>query len=64
MGTGEGDGLALAVGAGEGEGAGEAVGFGEGVGASVITGCGADGCGTGVTSGAEVAPSSGDVPRF
>jgi hypothetical protein len=65
-GEGEGEGLADGEGLGEGDAVTDGVGFGDGgaVGSSVTTGCGPVGCGTGVTSGAEVAPSSGSVPRF
>ncbi len=65
-GEGEAEGDALAEGDGLGVGDAVADGVGEGcaVGASVTTGCGPVSCGTGVTSGTEVAPSSGSVPRF
>jgi hypothetical protein len=59
---GEGTGDGEADGTGDDDGDGE--GDGEGVGASVTTGRGPSCCGTGVTAGTEVAPSSGTVPRF
>ena len=57
-------GLGDAVGVGAGDGDGDAVGTGDGVGASVASMRGPVGCGTGVTAGTDVAPSSGTVPRF
>jgi hypothetical protein len=65
-GAGEGDALAEGDGFGDGEAVADGVGEGDGgaVGTSVTSGCDPVTCGTGVTWGTEVAPSSGSVPRF
>ena len=61
----EGEGFADGVWTGEAVADGDGDGAGEAVGTGVNNACGADGCGTGVTAGTEVAPSSGGgVPRF
>jgi hypothetical protein len=78
LGAGEAVGAAVAGGVGAGlggregvaDGAADAVadgsadGVGAGVGGNVTTGLGPVGCGTGVTAGIDVAPSSGGVARF
>ncbi len=61
---GDGDGFGDGFGDGVAEGDGNGDGEGGAVGTSVTTGCGPVICATGVTCGAEVAPSSGNVPRF
>jgi hypothetical protein len=60
--VGLGDGVGVGVALGVGEGAG--VGVGVGLGASVTTGLGPLSWGTGVTTGTDVAPSSGAPARF